>query len=95
MGSLASVYLDQGPLKEAEELILQVIEMQKKVFGLIHQDTLSSTYILALAYKAQGRDEEAIGLLKQVLTSSSYLLGSEHPDSTSSKQTLYQWQNGT
>jgi hypothetical protein len=42
IANLAATYRNQGRLKDAEELQVQVMEMTKRVLGDEHPDTLSS-----------------------------------------------------
>ncbi|RDK41730.1 hypothetical protein M752DRAFT_319773 [Aspergillus phoenicis ATCC 13157] len=51
MANLASIYWNQGRLKEAEELEVQVLELRKRVLGPEHPDTLASMANLAFAWK--------------------------------------------
>ena len=48
MDNLASIYRDQGRLKEAENLEVQVMEVRKRVLGEDHPDTQTSMINLAL-----------------------------------------------
>ncbi|KAH8647477.1 hypothetical protein BGZ60DRAFT_521339 [Tricladium varicosporioides] len=77
-----------GRWKEAEELIMQLIETQKRVLGQEHPDTLCSIANLALVYWNQGRWKEAEGLGLQVIELMKKLLGEEHPDTLYSRANL-------
>ena len=48
MASLALPYLKQGRWKEAEELLMQVMEARKRVLGQEHPDTLTSIAVLEM-----------------------------------------------
>ena len=54
MGNLVLTYRDQGQLKEAEELQVQVMETRKQVLGKEHPDLLKSMANLASMYHSQG-----------------------------------------
>ncbi|KAF8586125.1 TPR-like protein, partial [Ramaria rubella] len=76
----ALVYYESGLWMEAEELEVQVIDLQKRLLGPEHPDTLSSIAILSLTYQKQGRWKEAEELGVQVVDLRKRLLGPEHPD---------------
>ena len=52
--NLASTFWNQGRWKEAEELLVQVMETFKRVLGQEHPDTLTSMANLASTYRNQG-----------------------------------------
>jgi hypothetical protein len=52
-------YWSQGRLGEAEKLLVQVLEVERKVLGEEHPVTLSSMNSLAALYRNQGRSKEA------------------------------------
>ncbi|KAE8380695.1 hypothetical protein BDV26DRAFT_279319 [Aspergillus bertholletiae] len=70
----------EGRWKEAEELGIQVMQLQKQVLGPEHPDTLASMGNLALTYTDQGRWKEAEELQVQVMQLRKQVLGPEHPD---------------
>ena len=47
MHNLASTYNEQGRTEEAEKLLLQVVELRKRVLGVEHPDTLVTMCTLA------------------------------------------------
>ena len=59
MANLASNYWNQGRLKEAEMLQMQMMKMRKGVLGAEHPSTLNSMSKLASMYSNQGRWKEA------------------------------------
>jgi tetratricopeptide (TPR) repeat protein/DNA replication protein DnaC len=65
--------------KEAEELVVQVIEARNGVLGDEHPDTLTSMANLASTFYNQGRWAEAEQLFMQVIETRNRLLGDEHP----------------
>src|SRR5204863_5431303 len=88
MANLASTYRNQGRLKEAEELEVQVMETRKRVLGAEHPATLTSMANLASTYRNQGRWKEAKELEVQVMETSLRVLGAEHPDTLTSMANL-------
>ena len=63
-------------------------EVQKKIFGLEHPDTLTSMANLASTYAKQGRWEEAEKLGVQVMETRLRVLKAEHPDTLRSMANL-------
>ena len=59
MGNLASIYWNQGRLKDAEVLEVMVMEKRKELLGEDHPDTLLSMGNLAMTYQKQGRLKDA------------------------------------
>jgi hypothetical protein len=66
MANLASAMWDQGRLREAEVLEVQVMERRRRVLGAEHPDTVASIANLALTYQGQGREEKAFKLLRKM-----------------------------
>ena len=58
---------ENGDFNSAEQLIVQVMDMRKKVLGADHPETLTSMGNLALTYGNQGRWNEAEQLQIQVM----------------------------
>jgi hypothetical protein len=54
--------------------------VRKKLFGLEHNETLSSMGLIGLAYSLGGRWKEAKELEIQVMKTRQRILGKEHPD---------------
>jgi hypothetical protein len=54
MDNLASIYMEQGRLKEAEMMFTQVMETSSRLLGQQHPETLTCMGNLALIYKDQG-----------------------------------------
>src|SRR2546430_2665598 len=80
MGSLALTYMNQGRWKEAEQLIVQVMETRKIELGKKHPDTMNSMANLALTYMNQKRWKEAEQLSVQVVEAQKTELGEKHPE---------------
>ena len=59
MANLALTYQNQGRWKEAEELLMLVMEMSKRVLGEEHPDLLRSMANLTSMNSNQGRWKEA------------------------------------
>lgn len=70
----------QGLYSEAEPLLVQALQMQKRLLGEEHSDVAASLNNLAALYKSQGRYDEAEMLFVQVLAMSKRLLGEGHLD---------------
>src|SRR5205809_1930161 len=92
MANLASTYWNQGRLKEAEELMMQVTETRKRVLGQEHPDTLTSMHNLAYIWKFQGQEKEAVNLMREAEKLQRKILGSDHYLTVSSTRTLCKWQ---
>ena len=81
MNNLASVYDDQGKYAQAEALDSQTLEIQRRVLGPEHPDTLSSMNNLAIVYDCAGKVRAGRGALSaRPWRSSAACLGPEHPD---------------
>lgn len=66
MGNLASIYLDDGQVFKAEELLLQVLAIRFRILGTEHHHTLTSMEQLAGMYRDQGQLMESEDLEAQV-----------------------------
>ncbi|KAA8644042.1 tetratricopeptide repeat protein [Aspergillus tanneri] len=71
-----------GRYKEAEKLLLQVMEIQKQVLRPEHPDTLTSMANLASTYWNQGRWTETDELEVQAMEARKQVLGPEHADTS-------------
>ena len=56
------MYKDQGRYGEAEPILLETLEIRKRVLGEEHPSTLGSMNNLANLYRRQGRYDEAEAL---------------------------------
>ena len=65
--------------KHAEQLVVQMLDMRKKVLGAEHPHTLFSMGNLAYIYSRKGKLNEAEQLNIQVLDMRKKVLGAEHP----------------
>ncbi len=77
-----------GRWKEAETLVVQVMEFRKKVLGDEHPETLASMNNLAVLYDNQGKYEAAEPLYVETLRLSKQVLGDEHPETLTSMNNL-------
>ena len=79
LDNLAGLYQAQGRYGEAEPLFKRALEVNERVLGPEHPDTLTSVNNLAALYLVQGRYGEAEPLYKRVIEASERVLGKEHP----------------
>jgi hypothetical protein len=77
---LASTFSNQGRWKEAEELLVQVMETSLRMLGEEYPSTLTGMANLASTYRNQGRWKEAEELEVQVMETSLRVPGEGHPD---------------
>ena len=78
----------QGKYPEAEALFSQTLEIQRRVLGPEHPDTLNSMNNLASVYYSQGKYAQAEALDSQILEIRRRVLGPEHPDTLASMNNL-------
>ena len=79
MHNLAIVLREQGQWQEAEQMYREALEVQRRVLGLEHLDTLASMHSLGVVLRDQGKWQEAEEMLGEVLELMFTALGSEHP----------------
>ena len=72
--------LAQGNLKEAEPLLIKLLEIRRRVLGEENPQTLDSMRWLGVLYYNQGRYSEAEPLLIKAMEISRRALGEKHPD---------------
>jgi tetratricopeptide (TPR) repeat protein len=70
----------EGRWKEAEELLVKVVEITLTVLGKEHPDTLSAMVNLAATYRSQGRPVEAGAVFVKVVEARRRVLGKKHLD---------------
>jgi hypothetical protein len=92
MANLALTFLNEGRWKEAEEVLVQVMETMKRVLGAEHPDTLTSMANLAYTWKFQERRTDALALIQECCKLRNKVLGHNHPDARNSYSTLVNWQ---
>lgn len=86
--AFAKVYDQEGRWREAEELLMQVVDVQKKALGESHADTLDSMILLASVYGKQGQWKMAEVLDTQVIEFQVRFMGYDHPSTLESRASL-------
>lgn len=92
MANLAEIFYEQERWNEAGELQAQVLKIRQRILGAEHHKTLKSMYDLAYTLKALHQDAEALRLMKKTVFLRLKVLGKYEPDTTSSIETLQEWQ---
>ncbi|KFY25556.1 hypothetical protein V493_04584, partial [Pseudogymnoascus sp. VKM F-4281 (FW-2241)] len=77
-----------GQVKEAVELLQQVVKIREATLAEDHPDRLSSQHVLAGAYEANGQVKEAVNLLEQVVKIREATLAEDHPSRLASQYAL-------
>jgi tetratricopeptide (TPR) repeat protein len=85
---VARVLKSQDRFDEARKLFEQTLEIQRRILGPEHPDTLRSMNSLANVLQNQGQLEEARALHEQALAILRRILGPEHPDTLGSMNNL-------
>ncbi|KAF2180627.1 TPR-like protein, partial [Zopfia rhizophila CBS 207.26] len=80
--------LSDGRYTEAEEQLVQVMEIRKDALGKEHPDTLTSLSNLAWALRNQGKQKEAEAMDRRALERRERVLGNEHPGTLTSLSNL-------
>jgi tetratricopeptide (TPR) repeat protein len=88
--ALASVYLDDGQVQKAVELLEHVVEVEDKLLEEGHPDRLASQHSLAFAYLQDGQVQKAVELLEHVVEVEGKLLVEGHPYQITSQHVLAQ-----
>jgi tetratricopeptide (TPR) repeat protein len=88
MNNLATVWEKLQEFQNAESMLLECIQMQRKVLGDAHADTLMTEANLAGIYFSQNKYLEAEPLLISVLDKRKVVLGEEHPLTVATMQSL-------
>ncbi|EMT67651.1 Kinesin light chain [Fusarium odoratissimum] len=73
-------YRRQGRFKEAENALLQIVDIEKRNLGEEHPETLVSMNNLAITYLRQRRYDEAEELLVRLITVRKSTLGDRSPE---------------
>ncbi len=87
-GNLARSLLGQGKGVEAERVLRTLDEVQTRVLGEKHPDTLKTTAHLATSLSRQGKYAEAERIEREVLGAFTRVLGAEHPHTLTSAGNL-------
>ena len=88
LNNLAYLYKSQGKYSEAEPLLLDALEMRRRLFTSDHPDVADSLNNLASLYDNQGRYSEAEPLYLDALEMTRRLFTSDHPDVATSLNNL-------
>ena len=67
MGNLADVFTAEGQYAEAEQLVRQTLETERRTLGPEHSDTLVTSQGLGMLLKREKRCAEAEGTFRQTL----------------------------
>jgi tetratricopeptide (TPR) repeat protein len=78
MVDVANVYRGLGHYEKAEDILLRAFDVQKRVLGEEHPETLSCLFTLARVTANLGRLDEAEGLYLRVLDLRRRVLGEQH-----------------
>jgi len=84
MSNLANAHGALGQYRDAQEVFLEVLALQKVRLGPDHIDTLRTMSNLAINYGALGQHEDALNLHEEALALRKVKLGSNHPDALES-----------
>lgn len=77
---IAALYKYQGQYSEAESILIQAVELIKRIFGEDHPDYIRTLNNLALVYYLQGKYSEAELLYIQTLELTKRVFGDNHPE---------------
>jgi hypothetical protein len=70
---------------EAEQMRREILEVQRRVLGPEHPETLASTGHLAVSLSSQGKHDEAERMQRELLEVRRRVLGAEHLDTLGSR----------
>ena len=90
MANLTNTYSRLGRSAESRPLRDQLLEMQKRVLGAEHPNTLQTMTVLAQSYLNQGRHAEAAAVSAEVLEIRQRVLGAEHAETLGTMRSLAQ-----
>jgi tetratricopeptide (TPR) repeat protein len=80
---LAIALTTRGRYAEAEQMERQLLELQRRVLGREHPNTLTTTGNLAISLSSLGRHAEAERMQRELLRVQLRVLGAEHRDTLS------------
>ncbi|KAK5800909.1 hypothetical protein VI817_003121 [Penicillium citrinum] len=78
-GAISAAFIEQGKLKEAEEIELPLLKSFEKTLGEDHQRTVFSVVKLGTIYSNMGRQEEALPYGIKAVETYQRTLGERHP----------------
>jgi eukaryotic-like serine/threonine-protein kinase len=93
---IGEVYDNLGLIPQGKTLLERAAQLQQKVLGSEHPDTLASMDLMGKALTEQGHFAEAENLHRQTLEGRRRILGPEHPDTLHSMSRLaavLSWEN--
>ena len=79
MEMLVRTYQHQGQLQEANDITIEVLEIQKQVLGNTQLRTLRSMELLALIYQGQGQLKRAENVIEETIRLQGEVLGEMDP----------------
>ena len=85
---LAQTYQVQGRFSEAGDLLSQALEIQVKVLGEEHRETLFTKNNLACTWHGQGRHQDAAEMMKECVAGLQRVFGHEHDVAIECQQRL-------
>ena len=85
---LGQSYADLGLNSRAQPLVEQALDIQRRVLGPEHRDTLSSMRLLASVLRSRQHYDDAEKLIRQTLATERRVLGAEDPETLSSMNAL-------
>ena len=88
MSTLAQSYAALGLYSRAQPMVERAIEMQRRILGPEHRDTLSSMRLLATILRIGQHYEDSEKLIRQTLAIERRVLGAEDPETLSSMNVL-------
>jgi len=87
-GNLADVLRHEGKNSEAQSLIQETLEIERRTLGNEHSDTLNSMEVLGQVLTAQGLYAEADKILREAYDTRLRVLGKDHHDTAGSAYDL-------
>jgi tetratricopeptide (TPR) repeat protein len=78
INNLATLYINQGRLVEAEAMFKRALAGREKTIGPTHADTLMTVGNLSVLYRDQGRLVEAEAMFKRTLVGVEKVFGPDH-----------------
>jgi len=88
MDTIGQVYVSLGLYAQAQELFEKALEKRRKLLGVEHPDTLTTSDHLGRCLERQARHVEAEKLIRDTLDIRVRVLGPEHPDTLASRHSV-------
>jgi hypothetical protein len=86
--TIGRTYTDLGLYPDAEKQLERAVDLQRRVLGSEHPDTLKSMHDLANLYSSEGKYAQSEAIDIQILEIRRRVLGPEHPDTLKSMNNL-------